>query len=395
LYEKNVRKFLGIGKKVNKGIEDTIINKPERFGLYNNGITIVVEDFKQITDAKYELTEPSVVNGCQTTNTIWRVLFKKLETGGTGKNLDIEGWKKKLETGFVVIKVVKVGSHGGELLTEITRYTNSQNVVREKDFLTLESKFQNWAKLMAIEHNLFLEIQRGGWDSQRAFQKQHPDNTKQFNEGVNAFDLLKVYSAAWLGEPGVAWGKNAPFAPSGSIFKEIVNNEEFGIEDLWAAFLIYKKSAKYKFGRGAEEQTRTITRFLFYMILIKLLKDVMNDAKIDSSSLNDITQSLLRLFKPENENACISLFDTAIGVVDEYLRNGAEYSVFTEPKFIEKGSNLNSFLKWEQLGKGDSTPNLNYIINVHKSIMTRKIGSQPATRDLVLNAIRAKKIAQE
>lgn len=39
LYEKNVRKFLGNKRKVNKGIEKTIETTPERFGLYNNGIT--------------------------------------------------------------------------------------------------------------------------------------------------------------------------------------------------------------------------------------------------------------------------------------------------------------------------------------------------------------------
>lgn len=44
LYEKNVRKFLGNKRKVNKGIEATIDTHPERFGLYNNGITIVAED---------------------------------------------------------------------------------------------------------------------------------------------------------------------------------------------------------------------------------------------------------------------------------------------------------------------------------------------------------------
>jgi hypothetical protein len=33
LYEKNVRKFLGNKRKVNKGIEATIENHPERFGL--------------------------------------------------------------------------------------------------------------------------------------------------------------------------------------------------------------------------------------------------------------------------------------------------------------------------------------------------------------------------
>ena len=82
LYEKNVRKFLGGRKKVNKGIADTLKENPEKFGLYNNGITIVVEDFEQVESDKYQLTEPFIVNGCQTTRTIWEILSSRLEAGG-------------------------------------------------------------------------------------------------------------------------------------------------------------------------------------------------------------------------------------------------------------------------------------------------------------------------
>jgi len=69
---------------------------------------------------------------------------------------------------------------------------------------------------MAERYGVYLEIQRGGWDSRRALQKQHPD-LRQFSQMANAFDLLKVYGAGWLGEAGVAFGKNPPFLPNGAI----------------------------------------------------------------------------------------------------------------------------------------------------------------------------------
>jgi hypothetical protein len=127
LYEKNVRKFLGNKKRVNRGIETTLLTKPERFGLYNNGITLVVEDFeKQPNNIEYELTEPFVVNGCQTTMMIWDVLYRKLEAGGSGHNPELETWKRSLGKSIVVIKIVKVGTKGDELLRETTKFTNSQ-----------------------------------------------------------------------------------------------------------------------------------------------------------------------------------------------------------------------------------------------------------------------------
>lgn len=387
LYEKNVRKFLGSRRKVNKGIEETLRTKPERFGLYNNGITIVVEAFQcQPNNIEYELTEPYVVNGCQTTRTIWEVLYKRLESGGSGKDAELEAWKKALGKGIVVLKIVKVGTKGDELLTETTRFTNSQNAVNDKDFLALESNFQSWSRSMANQYNVFLEIQRGGWDSQKAYQKQNPD-TKQFSEYVNAFDLLKVYGAAWLGEAGISFGKNPPFAPGGSIFHKIVNQEDFGLDDLYAAYLLHKAGGKFKFGRAAEKPQRGQTRHLFYMLTTELLKDCFIAAERPITNRN-LSAALLELFKPENETALDAMLDFAVSVADDYLTHGHEYSIFKEPAFTDKGSDLNSFLKWEQLGKNNqATPLLLNLLAQYKIAMRGGIGGQPKYRDMIKDVV--------
>lgn len=217
LYEKNVRQFLGGRRKINKGIAETLRNQPELFGLYNNGITIVVSDFS--TNKSGEsclLFDPYVVNGCQTTKTIWEVLRPKLDAGGTGQSIEVNDWRARAERGVVVTKIVKGDSAS---ITHITRYTNSQNAVREQDFLALRKDFGEWADGMAANHNVFLEIQRGGWDSRRAYQQAHP-GSRQFTKHANAFDLIKVYGAGWLREPGPAFGRSAPFLPGGMVFKK-------------------------------------------------------------------------------------------------------------------------------------------------------------------------------
>lgn len=83
---------------------------------------------------------------------------------------------------------------------------------------------------------MFLEIQRGAWEARRAFQRQNPTATPHFDESANAFDLMKVYAAGWLVEPGIAYGKNPPFAPGDSLFKKIVNESAFSIDSLFAAY---------------------------------------------------------------------------------------------------------------------------------------------------------------
>jgi hypothetical protein len=41
-------------------MQKTLQDEPERFGLYNNGITLVAEDFNIRPDGEIELMEPYV-----------------------------------------------------------------------------------------------------------------------------------------------------------------------------------------------------------------------------------------------------------------------------------------------------------------------------------------------
>lgn len=394
LYEKNVRRFLGKQRKVNKAIKKTIEDEPENFGLYNNGVTIVVEDFERVgrgSASGFNLVEPYIVNGCQTSKTIWNVLQNKLESGGTGSSKELMEWKEKLESGVVIVKIVKVGSEGQELLTRITKYTNSQNAVTEKDFMALTSNFRDWQRQIANKYYLFLEIQRGGWDSQKAYQRQNPSEY-QFKEWANAFALFKVYGAGWLGEAGIALGKNQPFYPNGSIFKKITNKQEnadlFGIDDLYAAYLLQKTAnEKYKFGREGIE-SRKFTRFLFYMIVIEMLKSVMIDAKIKTSKAN-ITQAFLKLFNSTNQLGCDALFEGATLLIDEYMTAEKTDSVYYEPQVVDRYKDVKSYVRWDRLGKSkEDSPKLYDLLAIHQRLMKRGSGNQESPFNLILQSIK-------
>jgi len=392
LYERNVRRFLGGRGKVNKAIRETMRNAPERFGLYNNGITIVVTDFVPGEDGVIELIEPYVVNGCQTTRTIWEVCYEKLEAGGTGIAPDLESWRNKASQGVVITKIVKVGDYGEELGRVITRYTNSQNAVREKDFLALTTDFRTWKSLMAERYEVYLEIQRGGWDSRRALQKQRPD-IEQFTKAANAFDLIKVYGSGWLGEAGTAFGKNGPFVPNGAIFKRITepvdgDEELFGIDDLYAAYHLERAADGFDFGRGATKPTRRQTRFLFYMVVLDLLKDVMTRSDLSPTRKN-CTLALLKLLDRDQESAAQALLNTAIEVVDGYLTEGTDACVFDEPAYKNTFNyDLNAFLKWEKLGKGEEDcPRFRNLLAVSKFAMGQKVGGQPSIREIIRTSI--------
>lgn len=381
LYEKNVRKFLGNKRKVNKGIERTIETTPERFGLYNNGITIVAEQLTRDGVGTLTLVNPYIVNGCQTTRSIWSVLQRKLNAGGSAPTEKQKEWEEKLKQGVVVTKIVLVGPGGEELLTETTRYTNSQNAVGEKDFIALEADFRTWAPAFNKEFGIFLEIQRGAWEARRAYQRQNPLAVPQYVESANAFDLLKAYAAGWLVEPGIAFGKNPPFAPGGSLFNKIVNEPSFGTDSLFAAYQLQRLAGLYGFGRGATKPSRGQTRYLFMMVVVGLVKDSLiqigkNSEKID---LVKAVQGLAR------EKLLKHFGDVAVEVIDDYLVHGGEDTIYLEPEY-KKTNDLNAFLKSEKLGKSDEfSPNLRTQISLARKDFRR--GSYLADVNQVLSEI--------
>ena len=309
---------------------------------------------------------------------------ERLDSGGTGDDSESNEWVERATKGVVLAKVVK-SDHAQ--IASITRYTNSQNSVREQDFLTLENEFQSWSSAMSDRYSIFLEIQRGGWDARRAYQKRYP-SAKHFNEYANAFDLVKVYGAGWLRWPGQAFGRSTPFlpGPGGFVFKHVTETEKIGVEDLFAAYRLQKSADQFKFGRGADVvPSRRLTRFLYYFVVLELLRDVLIRGQVDHSSPS-LTSAFLKLQEDEHHEALRLLLDGAIEVVDEYLNEASEDSVFKEVQFE---GHLNGWLKSERLGRNEEgTHRFNALLAAHKAIFGRASGGNPSPRSLVTDAIR-------
>jgi len=245
---------------------------------------------------------------------------------------------------------------------------------------------------MGDRYDVFLEIQRGGWDSQRARQKQDA-KIKQFTKYASASDLLKVYGAGWLREPGLAFGKNPPFLPNGSVFKRIVhgdvgNGDLFGVDDLYATYILKEAADKYGFGRGAEKQSRRQTRYLFYMVTTDVLKDVLSRAGMPVTN-HDLSVALIKLDQTGNETEKELLFDTACEVIDSYLTPDTDDSVFREAAFKNTfNQDLNGFLKWEQLGRSlEKTPCLQAQFSSTKKSMGRRGKNEPSPRDVITKTL--------
>ncbi|MBH3432643.1 AIPR family protein [Pseudomonas citronellolis] len=128
ILEANVRSFLGVSSKgVNKGIRDTLRDAPERFMAYNNGI-VVVADAARLDRTKdgslgiLWLQGMQIVNGGQTTASLY---FAKK------KQPDINLENVRVPAKIIVLKSGNADAE--ELISNISRYANSQNVVKQSD----------------------------------------------------------------------------------------------------------------------------------------------------------------------------------------------------------------------------------------------------------------------
>ena len=124
LLEGNVRSFLTLKGGVNKGIRNTILNKPSMFFAYNNGITATAEDVKFDVSMQniISATNLQIVNGGQTTASL-ALAFRK------------DG--SDLSKVFVQMKLsVLPGDRAATLIPDIAKYANSQNKVNDADFFS-------------------------------------------------------------------------------------------------------------------------------------------------------------------------------------------------------------------------------------------------------------------
>jgi hypothetical protein len=123
LLEGNVRSFLTIRGKINRGIRETLLKDPGHFLAYNNGISATASGVEFVDGAITRITDLQIVNGGQTTASLFYA---------TQGNRDID-----LSDVFVQMKLVVVSPDEAQAMVPlISRYANSQNAVREDDFFS-------------------------------------------------------------------------------------------------------------------------------------------------------------------------------------------------------------------------------------------------------------------
>ena len=200
----------------------------------------------------------------------------------------------------------------------------------------------------------------------------------------------------------MAFGKNAPFLPQGSIYERIVSREDrekkFGAHDLYAAYKVKCIADNIGFARNADRASRRLSRFLFYHTLMQMLGNVIlltPELQSPIVSTSVLTDAVIKLANPDAEDQLKMLSNAAIALLDQYLTIGTDNSVNSvqnETSFTEiHNSDLNGFLKAENLGKETHSPLLVQLLAQHNqafaSIPMPMYEDTPTQREFVAKAL--------
>jgi hypothetical protein len=198
LLEQNVRTFLQASRGVNKGIRKTILEEPQMFFAYNNGISATAAKAEFDPDGDQvllnRLENLQIVNGGQTTASIFNVMKRD-----KAENLD----KVRVQMKLSVVRSDLVN----DIVPKISLYANSQNKVSDADFFSnhpfhrrIENFSRNvWAPAAEGSQQMthwFYERSRGQYANASAYMT--PAKKKEFEvqnprkQLIQKTDIAKV-----------------------------------------------------------------------------------------------------------------------------------------------------------------------------------------------------------
>ena len=210
LLEGNVRSFLSSKGAVNKKIRATILNQPEMFFAFNNGIAATAKtlELKTFGSSTFVMsaTDFQIINGGQTTASLSNARFKD---------------KASLEKIFVQMKLTRIGDmpvdSQEKLIGEISKSSNSQNKVSDADFFSTHPFHVEMEKIsrrihapqqgnVQIQTHWFYERARGQYVQEQIkmtrAQRQNFQRENPKSQVMTKTDFAK-FRMSWEGHPDI------------------------------------------------------------------------------------------------------------------------------------------------------------------------------------------------
>lgn len=184
LFQKNVRQSLGLSNAVNKGIKATIYGNGGDFFFYHNGITAICNQMDLAGDGTLKVRGLSVVNGCQSLNTI----------------LSCSEKVKTLDNAYVMFRFYEIPQR--DRADRISVSTNSQSPVKPRDLRSNDKRVLGLKKLYEQKYPQGYLVSKRG---------ETAPATKDKSLVVDLADLGK-YMITWHSQrPNIAYSETKLF----------------------------------------------------------------------------------------------------------------------------------------------------------------------------------------
>jgi len=324
VFESNIRKHLGGKGSINKGITKTLEENPHNFFEWNNGITITVDNYS-IKNNQLGLEGAQIVNGAQTSKSI---LDRKKKTN----NLDAE----------VLVTIIKTKDEKHQ--RNITKYRNSQNAIKGKDYVSLEDYH------IAVHHMLgrvgyFYEHQQGSWlnlpssekakfNGDKIYNKYLPDKKERYR--IKDDTAIASMVSYFEQKPNDVYGGISKYLPKGAKYETVFDEE---LECDYRYFLFPHLIREYAKNELGYDRSNTQNRYkkyaqnLFVAVTARIIhKNIIgknDDFKNDISELEKIIQN-------------VGLFTKILKVSDKVVTKFLEDSK-VEEKIFEANTAHNFF----------------------------------------------------
>jgi hypothetical protein len=290
IYDENVRDYIGSDNEVNIEIADTIIDqeKQKRFGVMNNGVTIVSPDVR-VQGNELFLRDFQIINGCQTSN----VLYENRAALGPEANL--------------MVKVV----HAKEptFVEDIVRSTNRQSKVQDEQFLaTIEA-------LKGIEK--YFDARNENDEQRLYFERRKNQYLGRGIPAIRVFDvkhLARCVGAMFVERPDLA--SRYPNRLTSEL-KDAVYNPQFDEEIYYTAAL-----AHYRIGLhfGNQRIDQKFSNLKWHLLMgIKILLDEGEGANLSHRKIRDLCERIRKLVT-SNEAKDIQILENICSIISNDKR---------------------------------------------------------------------------
>ncbi|WP_444922822.1 AIPR family protein [Microbulbifer sp. DLAB2-AF] len=308
IFDDNVRDFQGEKNPVNKHISETLEkNNPHLFSVLNNGIAIVANSIKTSGNT-FTITDYQIVNGCQTSN----VLYKHRH-------------KKEIDDVNVPIKLIVTDNE--DIKSKITVSTNNQTAIK-KEQLTAMSDFQK-----NLEH-YYSSIQGDGRLHYERRAKQYSYDRNIVKKKIITVPVqIKSFSAMFNYNPHMVTSffgrliKNIG-EPGSNIFEQdhqfaayyMAGLAHYRLENLFSAGTIDKQHRKAK----------------YHMLM--LVPPIASSSSLPPVNSRKKVENYCTpiINKLNNQNQCKDIFTRAAKIVDQAVNESDERQPLKSRAIINK-----------------------------------------------------------